>query len=325
MIALMIEMTGHTLPTVAMELMSLALHMTTQQPSEILALVYGKEAEEGAWRFAEESGVETLGLVWGENERTGMETGAALGEALKERGVRTILGPHTPSAMEIAPVLAVALGLPLLAGVVGLDDEKGEFYRSAGGGKTRLHIAAPESAVITIQPGLFDAAHRADRPGSVTFVTPSSPKGPIELLSTRKGEVGTSNLSGARVVVSVGRGIETQGNLPLFTRLADAIPGAAKGCSRPLVDMGWMPYPCQVGITGSSVSADLYIALGISGSSQHLAGIPQSTTVISVGRDPNAAIHAVSDLIIEADLLPFMEATLALLYHQDKSTPPAAR
>jgi len=321
MIALMIEMTGHTIPTVAMELMTLALSLTKQPPSDILALVYGKEAEEGARRFAQESGAETLGLVWDNDEQPGLETGAALGEALKERGVRTLLFPHTPSAMEIAPVLAVALELPLLAGVVGVDDEKGEFYRSAGGGKTRLHVAAPKGAVVTIQPGIFGAAPKAERPGSVTLETHSFPNSPIQILSTRKEEVGTSNLSGARVVLSVGRGIEAKENLPLFTRLAEAIPGAAKGCSRPLVDMGWMPYPCQVGITGASVSADLYIALGISGSSQHLAGIPQNTTVISVGSDPNAAIHAVSDLIIEADLLPFMEATLALL----ESMPPAAR
>jgi electron transfer flavoprotein alpha subunit len=321
MIALMIEMTGNTLPTVAMEHMTLALHLTTQQPSEILALVYGKEAEKGARRFAEESGVETLGLVWDDSKRTGMETGAAVGEVLKKRGARSILCPHTPSAMEIAPVLAVALGVPLVAGVVGFDDEQGEFYRSAGGGKTRLHVAATDCGVITIQPGVFAASPRADRPGPVTLERPSPPDGPTQILSTQKAEFGASNLSGARVVVSVGRGIETHENLPLFTQLAEAIPGAAKGCSRPLVDMGWMPYPCQVGITGSSVSADLYIALGISGSSQHLAGIPQNTTVVSVGRDPNAAIHAVSDLIIEADLLPFMEATLALL----QKMPPAAR
>jgi len=320
MIALMIEMTGHTIPTVAMELMTLALSLTKQPPSDILALVYGKEAEEGARRFAQESGAETLGLVWDNDEQPGLETGAALGEDLKERGVRTLLFPHTPSAMEIAPILAVTLGVPLVAGVVEFEEEKGELYRSVGGGKKRLHVATPECAVVTIQPGLFDAAPRAERPGSVTLKTPSFPNCPIQILSTRKEDVGTSNLSGARVVVSVGRGIEAKENLPLFTRLAEAIPGAAKGCSRPLVDMGWMPYPCQVGITGASVSADLYIALGISGSSQHLAGIPQNTTVISVGSDPNAAIHAVSDLIIEADLLPFMEATLALL-----ESMPAAR
>lgn len=321
MIALMIEMTGHTLPAVSMELMGLAMHLTKQQPSEILALVYGKEAAEGARRFAEESGVGTLGLVWDNDEQPGLETKTAFGEELKKREIRTLLFPHTPSAMEIAPILAVVLGVPLVAGVVGFDEENGELYRSASGGKTRLHITVPECGVITIQPGVFDAAPRAGQTGSVTIETPLSSNGPVQVLSIRKGETDSSNLSGARVVVSVGRGIEAQGNLPLFNQLAEAIPGAAKGCSRPLVDMGWMPYPCQVGITGASVSADLYIALGISGSSQHLAGIPQSTTVVSVGRDPNAAIHAVSDLIIEASLLPFMEATLALL----ESMPPVAK
>ena len=77
--------------------------------------------------------------------------------------------------------------------------------------------------------------------------------------------------------------------------------------------MGLFPYPCQVGITGASLSADIYIAMGISGSTQHLAGIPKTTTVVSINKDPKAAIHDISDLIIETELSPFMEATLALL------------
>jgi len=314
MIALIIEMTGDHLPSVSMELMELALRLKNRRPSKILALVYGKESEKGARWFAGESGVETLGLVWENSEHSGMATAAALEKTLKKRRIHYLLFSHTPSAMEIAPALAVALGLPMVSGVVEFDGDPGTFYRSAGGGKSRLHVDASPGAVVTLQPGALTATvPEAALPGSVTTHKLHMPSGPARILATHTRQPSSTTLSGARVVVSVGRGIEAKENLPLFARFACALPGSAKACSRPLVDMGWMPYPCQVGITGTAVSADLYIALGISGSTQHLAGIPQSTTVVSINRDPNAAIHAVSDLIIEADLLPFIEAVLTLI------------
>lgn len=313
MVTLILEIGGDTLSPVSMELMELARRLKQREAAEILAIVYGKKSEQGARRFARESGVETLGLFWEGGEPSGMEVAAALEGVLKRRGARYLLFPHSPSAMDTAPALAVALGLPLVSGVTEFDGDSGTFYRSAGGGRSRLHVQAPHGAVVTLQPGALPAAHGAASIGAVTMERLALPDGPRHILSTSHRKLEPSALAGARVVLSVGRGIETEDSLPVFHRLATALPGAAKACSRPLVDMGWMPYPCQVGITGASICADLYIALGISGSTQHLAGIPQSTTVVSVNRDPNAAIHAISDLIIEADLLPFMEATLGLL------------
>lgn len=296
-----------------MELMELARRLKQREAAEILAVVYGKKSEQGARRFARESGVETLGLFWEDGEPSGMEVAAALEGVLKTRGARYLLFPHTPSAMDTAPALAVARGLPVIAGVTEFDGASGTFYRCVGGGRSRLHVQAPHGAVVTLQPGALPAAHGAASSGSVTLGRLACPNGPRHILCASHREQGPSALAGARVVLSVGRGIESEEALPVFHRLVEALPGAARACSRPLVDLGWMPYPCQVGITGATISAELYIALGISGSTQHLAGIPQSTTVVSVNRDPNAAIHAISDLIIEGDLLPFMEATLGLL------------
>ncbi|WP_300667257.1 electron transfer flavoprotein subunit alpha/FixB family protein [Desulfoluna sp.] len=313
MIALLIEMTGDKVPDVSMELMELALRLKSGKPSDILALVHGKQSEKGAPWFAEESGAETLGLMGTEEGHSAMEMAEAFKGLLKTRGVRYLLFAHTPRSMDMAPALAIALGLPLVSGVVAFDRNSGTFYRAAGGGKLRLHVEAPMGAVVTLQPGTLPSAPRAVTPGSLTLKRIAVSKGPTQILSTHARNESASNLSGARVVVSVGRGLESRENLPLFNHFAEALPEAAKACSRPLVDMGWMPYPCQVGITGTSVSAELYIALGISGSTQHLASISQKTTVVSVNRDPNAAIHSISDLIIETDLLPFMKATLEML------------
>ncbi|VVS92777.1 electron transfer flavoprotein subunit alpha/FixB family protein [Desulfoluna spongiiphila] len=313
MITLIIDISGNHLPAVSMELAALALRLNKTNKSGITALVYGKEAALGARQFAEASGIETLGLVCTPEEHSAMTVATALKEVLSAEAVRYLLIPHTPWAMEVAPALAVVLGLPTISCVTEYDTETATFFRSAGGGTSRLHIKAPQGGVVTLQPGAISPAPEADAPGTVTVRPLPVPPGAVRIQSTSAREKGSAALAGARVVVSVGRGIKAREHLPLFHRFTDALPGAAKACSRPLVDMGWMPYPCQVGITGTSVSADLYIALGISGSTQHLAGIPQSTTVVSVNQDPDAAIHAVSDLIIEADLLPFMEATLVLM------------
>ena len=313
MITLIIDIPGNHLPAVSMELATLALQLNRAEKSGIVALVYGKEADLGARQFAEASGIETLGLVRNPEKHSAIEMAAALRAMLPTTNLRYLLLPHTPCTIDVAPVLAVALGLPTVSCVTGYDADTATFFRCAGGGTSRLHVKAPVGGVVTLQAGALPPAPAADVPGAATVQSLSVPPGPVRIRSTHPREKGNAALACARVVVSVGRGIAAKENLPLFHRFAGALPGAAKACSRPLVDMGWMPYPCQVGITGTSVSADLYIALGISGSTQHLAGIPQSTAVVSVNQDPNAAIHAVSDLIIKADLLPFMEATLALM------------
>lgn len=316
MITLIIDISGTHLPAVSMELAALALRLNKTETSGIMAVVCGKEAALGARRFAEASGVDTLGLVCDPEAHPAADMATALRAVLPAQGLRHLLLPHTPWSMEVAPVLAVGLGLPTLPCVTGYDTETATFFRSAGSGTSLLHVKAPTGGVITLQAGALSPAPGADVPGRVTVRSLAVAPGPVRIRSTSAREKRNADLSGARVVVSVGRGIGSQENLSLFRRFAEALPGAATGCSRPLVDMGWMPYPCQVGITGTAITADLYIALGISGSTQHLAGIPRGTTVISVNRDPDAAIHAVSDLIVEADLRPFMEATLALLAPQ---------
>ena len=313
MITILIEITGKKPPQVAMELMSMALCLQNKTGSGIEAIFFGGKAQEGGRCFADASGVRSRGLLLQEGSPPGMTVAAALARVFKTRTPTYLLMPHTPLFMEIAPILSVELGLPLLPGVAGFDVEQGTIHRTAGGGKSLLHAAIPENGVITLQPGAFASAPEASTPGHATFEVVAQPPCPVRPLSTHTQPQGTSDLPTARVVVSAGRGVETPEALALFNAFAATIPGAARGCSRPLVDMGLFPYACQVGITGASLLADIYIAVGISGSTQHLAGIPKSTTVVSINRDPNAAIHDVSDLIIETELTPFLKATLALL------------
>ena len=122
----------------------------------------------------------------------------------------------------------------------------------------------------------------------------------------------------AKIVIGIGRGIGSQENLEIMKAWIDQIPGAVMAGSRPLIDAGWMPYPYQVGITGKQIEPDIYIALGISGSSQHLAGIANAKMVIAVNTDKYAPIFKHADYCIHADLFVFMEAFIACFNSKQK-------
>ena len=111
----------------------------------------------------------------------------------------------------------------------------------------------------------------------------------------------THNLQAADLVVSVGRGIKRPENLPLIDALADSL-GAAVGATRDVVDRGWLSYPHQVGLSGKTVTPTLYLAVGLSGSIQHLAGMQTAENVIAVNTDPDAQIFRVAELGLVGDL-----------------------
>ncbi|MDP3284078.1 MAG: electron transfer flavoprotein subunit alpha/FixB family protein, partial [Desulfobacterales bacterium] len=109
-----------------------------------------------------------------------------------------------------------------------------------------------------------------------------------------------------KVIVSAGNGIGAKENLGLIYRLADIFPGSAVGGSRILIDRGWLEYRQQIGLTGALVAPELYIACGISGASQHLAGMRGSGFVVAINRDPKAAIFNESDVCVVEDLNKFI-------------------
>jgi electron transfer flavoprotein alpha subunit len=128
------------------------------------------------------------------------------------------------------------------------------------------------------------------------------------------------NLASANVIVAVGRGIGGPENLPVFEALSRRL-GAALGASRVVVDAGWLPFSHQVGQTGTSVSPDLYLAFGISGAVQHLAGMRGSDRVVAINTDPDAAICRVADVVIIGDAV---EVATGLLERLQRTTRVAA-
>ncbi len=170
--------------------------------------------------------------------------------------------------------------------------------------------AATGQVVITLQAGAFMAADPAGSP-KVEELSVSG-AGNTEFAGYEQAEVGGVDLAKAEVIVSAGRGIGKPENIPMIEALAKAL-GGEYGASRPVVDAGWAPHDRQVGTTGQVVSPKLYVACGISGAIQHLAGMKKSEFILAINTDKDAPIGEVADVLVVADVKQFAPALTARL------------
>ncbi|MEA1923441.1 MAG: electron transfer flavoprotein subunit alpha/FixB family protein [Pseudomonadota bacterium] len=228
-----------------------------------------------------------------------------------------ILIAHTSQGQDFAPGLALSLNAASIPGVNGIRyDEEGVIYSRPGFNNTRnlmIRPAANRPVVLTLIPGSFKPdSEKEKKPGQVeirkiSFAPAAYGKKRIQHRRTVKKNSENQALKKAKVIVAAGRGLKEKENLGSVFKLAQCFPAAAVGASRPLVDMGWLEHQHQVGITGATVAPKLYLACGISGSSQHLAGIKEAEFVVSINKNPEAPIFRHSDICITADVIEFIE------------------
>ena len=233
-------------------------------------------------------------------------------EGLVRRDVpAVVLGAHSAAGMDWAPTLAARLGAPVVTDAVGLAWEEGALraVRAVYGGKlqARVRLAPAPTVLATVRPGSADAPGCAPEPvrDRVEVAVPE-PLGKrfVEWVQEAAGEV---DITQADVLVSVGRGIGDQENLDVAEALAEAL-GATVSCSRPVVDLGWLPKERQVGISGRTVRPKVYIALGISGAFQHVTAMKDAGVIIAVNKDPKAPIFRVAHYGIVGDLFKVVPA-----------------
>lgn len=218
----------------------------------------------------------------------------------------TLIG-HTATGMDFAPSLAAHLKMPLATDCIGIDlqGETFSLTRQVYGGKINAAVSFVKKGpyMVTVRSGAFSVLEKPPLAGEiVTLPSPLTDEGLarrfLQYVEAAAGEV---DITQADILVAVGRGIKEAANIPMVKELADAI-GGALACSRPVVDKKWLPKGCQVGTSGKTVKPKVYIAIGISGTFQHIAGMKGAGTVIAINKDPKAPIFSVAHYGIVADL-----------------------
>ncbi len=231
----------------------------------------------------------------------------AVTEKVKAGGYTAVIFPATTLGKDLAPRVAALLDVPLAGDVTGLDTAGGSVtaLRPVYAGKAFAQVRLNASpAVVTIRPNVFQPTESPAAGSVEPFVpSPDSRDPRVNVLERKAAGDGDLDVSEATIVVSGGRGMKDPSNWHVLEELRDAIgPGAALGASRAVVDAGWRPHGEQVGQTGKTVAPKLYVAVGISGAIQHLAGMRTSGTIVAVNKDPDAPIFNVADYGIVGDL-----------------------
>jgi len=247
---------------------------------------------------------------------------AALTQLVPQLGAQVVLMADDSRNRDVAPRVAYRLQAGLVTEATSLSAEAGAvvFRRQVYGGRCLAEIAATRFPVVgTVKPrSVAPVAERVGHPGQEirASVTLDASMVRIAVLQTVAEEVRGVKLENARVVVSGGRGLKGPEPFRQLQDLAQVLKGAV-GATRAATDAGWVPVSWQVGQTGKTVSPDLYIAVGISGAIQHLAGMSGSKTIVAINTDPDAPIFKVAHLGVVGDfkavLPPFAAALKGML------------
>ena len=245
--------------------------------------------------------------------------GKVVARALRRLEPDLFLCGHTFQGMEIAPWVAAVLELPLLPNCLELRMEGEEIVaeRLVHGQAWQTSLRRPwrGTIVASMARGGGSVAREVSEeatPLQRLDIELSSLDVRTKVTATIRPAEGQVDISRAEVVVGAGRGVSDQSNLGVVASLAEAL-GGALACSRPLVDLEWMPYEQQVGASGKTIRPKVYIACGISGAAQHLAGVTEAGTIIAINQDANAPIFRMSHYGVVADLLQVVPALEALV------------
>lgn len=223
-----------------------------------------------------------------------------------------VLAPHEHFGMDLGPGLSIKLNAAFVSDVIGIEAVDGaslRVVRQEFGGQVSAHVRCDISsgAVMTIRPGAFKPLETAPISGSV--IDKSAEVGALSAgrryLETILAEASDVDITKHSILVSIGRGIQEKDNVAIAEELAEVL-GAAVSCSRPVVDAKWLEKSRQVGSSGKTVKPKVYLACGISGSFQHLAGIKGNPFIVAINKNPKAPIFQVADVGIVDDILEFL-------------------
>jgi electron transfer flavoprotein alpha subunit len=298
---------------VSLELVSAALSVKADAGSRVAVAVLDHEPGRFADRLAVD-GVDELLLVPTPTEHFEAHVaGRALNELIAAESPYLVLLGFTIDSLGFAPAVAARGGLGFASDVTALRWESDPptlvAARGAFGDKlvSELEFSGKETTVLMLRGGTFEPAEASGAsPAIRTVELALDGVAKTEHLGFQEAESADVDITKAPFLMSIGRGVEDQDNIPRFEALAELL-GATLSSSRPLVDAGWMPSARQVGQSGKTVKPRVYLALGISGAVQHLAGMRTAETIIAVNTDPEAPIFGVAHYGAVVDMFEFAD------------------
>lgn len=289
-----------------LEMLSLATRLAEGSAGRTVAVLLGSRVDAMAATLANHADH----VLYGEHTEFGHFASGnylhVLANLTRERKPALIMIAHSAQGADLAPALAVDARLTLTTDVVGAVQGPDGLTITRQMFQGRLAadylLSARRAHLLTVREGGFAPAERG-QPGTIEkFVVSDVGDGGckrfVEYLEAEAGEI---DITKSSVLVAVGRGIKEKKNLAIIEELASVLNADVCG-SRVAIDAGWLPQDRQVGITGKVVKPDVYIAIGISGSSQHLAGMSGARTVVAINKDRSAPIFSVADFAIVDDL-----------------------
>lgn len=306
-IVVIAEQRSGQLKKVTFEILGIAKELAAQLGGQVAAVVLGSGVAEAAGPLAQ-YGADKVYVgdnpVLGEYSPDGWAS--VIAELARQTEPAVILGPATAFGKDLVPRVAAKLDAGVASDVTGLEVSDGRLLITrpiyAGKAIARVRVNT-DPQVATVRPNTFPVPE--PDPGATADVEELDVAGYQAMavardLITAGGE--RLDVAEADIIVSGGRGMDGPENYDILEELATILPNAAVGASRAAVDAGWRPHADQVGQTGKTVSPSLYIACGISGAVQHLAGMKTSKYIVAINKDPEAPIFKVADYGIVGDL-----------------------
>ena len=305
--------------TVGYELLSVGRTLADKLGQQLVALVMGKEVQ-GVAQTCIAYGADQVLLVEGDEYATYNTDAAtyAVVTLIEKYHPSIVLYGATNNGRDLAPRVACRLETGLTADCTELDidEETGLLVstRPTFGGNLMATILCPDHRpqMSTVRPGVFkkgtpDEGRTGEIVAEDVHIDPAQIR--VSLVERVKEVAESVNLEEAEIIVSGGRGLKEEKGFDLIRELAEVL-GATVGASRAAVDAGWISHVHQVGQTGKTVAPKLYIAVGISGAIQHLAGMSGSDTVVAINKDPDAPIFDVADYAVVGDLYEVVPALI---------------
>lgn len=319
------ESRGGELRKVAFEAVTAGRALADKLGGEVHAIVCGPPGISGKAPLLGKHGADVVIAVehagFGNYAREAVA--ATVAARTKSGGYRAVILGFTSQGRDLGPRLAAKLDAPIAADVISLDGTADKLTAKHPGFANKVIVTLEvigTPAVISVRPSAF-TAKESPKAGKVESAPPTAEPSAesVVVKGLVEGNKGKIDLGDAPVIISGGRGLKSAENFKLVEDLAAAFGNAAVGATRAVTDEGWRPHADQIGQTGRQVSPQLYIAVGISGAIQHLAGMRTARTIVAINKDKDAPIFKVADYGIVGDVFEVVPALTAAVRAVKKS------